>query len=98
MNIDPLRPLRLLPAAAIFAACSPADSDRRASGAASAPAVAASASRVAALGAAMPDAIVVAINHQRFGSLGDFNRRVAQAQPGSSVALLVRRGDASAYR
>lgn len=41
--------------------------------------------------------VIVAINNQRFASLAEFNRRVAKVPAGSSVALLVRRGEASLY-
>jgi serine protease Do len=41
--------------------------------------------------------VIVAINGQRFGSLEEFQRRLAQAPAGSSVALLVRRGEASLF-
>jgi serine protease Do len=41
--------------------------------------------------------VIIAINNERFKSFDDFTRRVAQAPPGSRVALLVRRGDANLY-
>ncbi|MCW7541753.1 DegQ family serine endoprotease [Aquabacterium sp. A7-Y] len=41
--------------------------------------------------------VIVAVNSQRFKSLEEFNRHLAQAAPGDTVALLVRRGDASLY-
>ncbi len=41
--------------------------------------------------------VIVAINNQRFRSLEEFNRRLADAQPGSNVALLVRRGEESLF-
>ena len=41
--------------------------------------------------------VIVAINRQRFASLQEFNRLVAALPAGGSVALLVRRGDASLY-
>jgi serine protease Do len=44
-----------------------------------------------------PGDVIVAVNHQRFKSLDDFNRHVGKAAPGDSVALLVRRGEASLY-
>ena len=39
--------------------------------------------------------VIVTINQQGFSSLEDFNRRVADVPEGGSVALLVRRGEAS---
>jgi serine protease Do len=44
-----------------------------------------------------PGDVIVAVNGERFDSLDAFNRRVAQARPGETLALLVRRGDASAF-
>jgi serine protease Do len=41
--------------------------------------------------------VIVAVNNQRFGTLEEFNRHVDAARPGGSVALLVRRGEASLY-
>ncbi|WP_157267594.1 DegQ family serine endoprotease [Azohydromonas aeria] len=41
--------------------------------------------------------VIVAVNGQGFGSLEEFQRRVAQAPAGGSVALLVRRGEASLF-
>jgi serine protease Do len=41
--------------------------------------------------------VIVAVNGQRFGSLQEFQRQLAQAPAGGSVALLVRRGDASLF-
>jgi serine protease Do len=41
--------------------------------------------------------VIVAINGQRFASLEEFQRRLAQAPAGGSVALLVRRGEASLF-
>ena len=41
--------------------------------------------------------VIVAINRQRFSSLAEFNRLVAGLPAGGSVALLVRRGEASLY-
>ena len=41
--------------------------------------------------------VSVAINRQRFSSLAEFNRLVAGLPAGGSVALLVRRGEASLY-
>ena len=41
--------------------------------------------------------IIVAINNRYFKSLEEFNKAVQQQQPGSVVALLVRRGDAALY-
>jgi serine protease Do len=41
--------------------------------------------------------VIVAVNNQRFKSLEEFNRHVAQASPGQAVALLVRRGEAALY-
>jgi len=44
-----------------------------------------------------PGDVIVAVNNQRFKSLEDFNRHVEKAAPGDTVALLVRRGEASLY-
>jgi len=44
-----------------------------------------------------PGDVIIAINNQRFRSLDEFNRHVAEAAPGSTVALLIRRGEATAY-
>ncbi|HUG21029.1 Do family serine endopeptidase [Piscinibacter sp.] len=44
-----------------------------------------------------PGDVIIAINNQRFRSLDEFNRHVAEAEPGSTVALLIRRGEATAY-
>ncbi|MET0209224.1 MAG: Do family serine endopeptidase [Burkholderiaceae bacterium] len=44
-----------------------------------------------------PGDVIVGINHQRFKSLEDFNRHIEKANPGDTVALLVRRGEASLY-
>ncbi len=44
-----------------------------------------------------PGDVIVGINHQRFKSLEDFHRHVEKAAPGDTVALLVRRGEASLY-
>jgi serine protease Do len=41
--------------------------------------------------------VIVAVNNQRFGSMQEFQKQVEQAKPGSTVALLVRRGDDIAY-
>ncbi|WP_298234434.1 DegQ family serine endoprotease [uncultured Azohydromonas sp.] len=41
--------------------------------------------------------VIVAVNGQRFGSLEEFQRHLAQAPAGGSVALLVRRGEASLF-
>lgn len=40
--------------------------------------------------------VIVAVNNQRFKSLEEFHRHVAQAAPGGTVAL-VRRGEAALY-
>jgi serine protease Do len=41
--------------------------------------------------------VVVGVNNQRFKSLDEFKRQVAKAAPGDTVALLVRRGDATVF-
>ncbi len=41
--------------------------------------------------------VIVAVNNERFGSLQEFNSRVANAKPGASLALLIRRQGASLY-
>jgi serine protease Do len=43
-----------------------------------------------------PGDVIVAVNNQRFKSLEDFNRHIEKAA-GDTVALLVRRGEASLY-
>ena len=45
----------------------------------------------------MPGDIILAVNQSRFASLEEFNKLLAQAEKGSSIALLVRRGDAALY-
>jgi serine protease Do len=44
-----------------------------------------------------PGDVVVAVNNQRFSSLQEFNRLVSDAPPGGSLALLVRRGEATLF-
>lgn len=44
-----------------------------------------------------PGDVIVGINNLEFESLEHFNSIVAQQRPGTSVALLVRRGDAALY-
>jgi serine protease Do len=44
-----------------------------------------------------PGDVIVAVNNERFKSLDEFQRLVGGAEPGSTVALLVRRGDATLY-
>jgi serine protease Do len=44
-----------------------------------------------------PGDVVVAVNNQRFSNLEEFNRLVSGAPPGASIALLVRRGDATLF-
>jgi serine protease Do len=44
-----------------------------------------------------PGDVIVAVNSQRFASLAEFNRLVGEASAGQTVALLVRRGEASLY-
>lgn len=41
--------------------------------------------------------VITAINNTEFASLEEFNRIVAKQKPGSSIALLVRRGTDSLY-
>ena len=41
--------------------------------------------------------VIVAVNNRRFDSVEAFNREVAKAEPGSTVAVLVRRGEASVF-
>jgi serine protease Do len=45
----------------------------------------------------LPGDIIVAVNQKRFSSLEEFNKLIGAHQKGSSVALLVRRGEASLY-
>jgi serine protease Do len=44
-----------------------------------------------------PGDVIVGVNNQRFKSLEDFNHHVEKVAPGDTVALLVRRGEASLY-
>ena len=44
-----------------------------------------------------PGDVIVAVSNQRFGSLAEFNKHVAAAPAGSTLALLVRRGEASLF-
>jgi len=44
-----------------------------------------------------PGDVILAVSNQRFSSLEEFNRLVSGAQPGGSIALLVRRGDATLF-
>jgi serine protease Do len=48
-------------------------------------------------GPIMPGDVIVAVNQEGFKSLDEFNRLIALAKKGESVALLVRRGDAAVY-
>jgi serine protease Do len=50
-----------------------------------------------AAGPIMPGDVIVAVNQEQFKSLEEFNRLLAQAKKGESVALLVRRGEAAVY-
>jgi serine protease Do len=45
----------------------------------------------------LPGDIILAVNQQRFSSIEEFNKLLAQQEKGSSVALLVRRGDGAIY-
>ena len=47
--------------------------------------------------ALQPGDVILAINNQRFSNLEEFNRLVSGARSGGSVALLVRRGDATLF-
>ena len=44
-----------------------------------------------------PGDVIVALNHQRFKSLEDFRRLLAQVPAGTTVAVLVRRGHATVF-
>jgi serine protease Do len=44
-----------------------------------------------------PGDVIIAINNKRFKNLDEFNRHVAQAPAGGTVALLVRRGEATLF-
>jgi serine protease Do len=44
-----------------------------------------------------PGDVILAVNQERFSSLEEFRKLVARHKKGDSVALLVRRGDASLY-
>ena len=44
-----------------------------------------------------PGDVILAVNQDRFRSVDEFNKLVAQRKKGDSVALLVRRGEASLY-
>jgi serine protease Do len=50
-----------------------------------------------AAGPIMPGDVIVAVNQVRFTTLEEFNKLVAQAKKGDSLALLVRRGEAAVY-
>ena len=41
--------------------------------------------------------VIVAVNDEKFSSLGELDKLVARHKPGSTVALLVRRGDERLY-
>ncbi len=45
----------------------------------------------------MPGDVIVAVNQRPFKSLEEFNKLIAEAQKGQSVALLVRRGEGALY-
>ncbi|MGQ0547827.1 MAG: Do family serine endopeptidase [Betaproteobacteria bacterium] len=45
----------------------------------------------------LPGDIILAVNQQRFSSLEEFNKLLAQHEKGSRVALLVRRGEGAIY-
>jgi serine protease Do len=47
--------------------------------------------------AILPGDIILAVNQQRFSSIEEFNKLLAQQEKGSSVALLVRRGEGAMY-
>ena len=44
-----------------------------------------------------PGDVIVAVNNQRFRSMDEFNKQVAAASPGSTLALLVRRGEVTLF-
>jgi serine protease Do len=44
-----------------------------------------------------PGDVILAVNQDRFRSLEEFKRLIAQRKKGESVALLVRRGDSALY-
>jgi serine protease Do len=44
-----------------------------------------------------PGDVIVAVGQQRFGSLDEFNKLIAQRKKGESVPLLVRRGESALY-
>jgi serine protease Do len=44
-----------------------------------------------------PGDVILAVNQDRFRSVDEFNKLVAQRKKGENVALLVRRGEASVY-
>ena len=45
----------------------------------------------------LPGDIILAVNQQRFSSIEEFNKLLAQQEKGASVALLVRRGEGAIY-
>jgi len=45
----------------------------------------------------LPGDVIVAVNQQPFKSIEEFNKLIAEAQKGQSVALLVRRGEGALY-
>ena len=56
-----------------------------------------SVSAAADAGQIEPGDVITAVNNTEFSTLEQFSRIVAQQKPGSSVALLVRRGSESLY-
>ncbi|HEX2541219.1 MAG TPA: Do family serine endopeptidase [Caldimonas sp.] len=44
-----------------------------------------------------PGDVILAVNNQRFSNFEEFNRLVSTAQPGGTLALLIRRGEATLY-
>ena len=44
-----------------------------------------------------PGDVILAVNQERFRSLDEFKKLIAQRKKGESVALLVRRGDSALY-
>jgi serine protease Do len=45
----------------------------------------------------LPGDVIVAVNQRSFKSVEEFNKLIAEAQKGQSVALLVRRGEGALY-
>ena len=45
----------------------------------------------------LPGDVIVAVNQRSFKSIEEFNKLIAEAQKGQTIALLVRRGEGALY-